>query len=155
MGENQVTTHSRRTVLAGITVLVGAVSGLAASDSVAGRGPVGWETDTVHEGYTRDTAPEEGGTITVEPRCGETCEVIRATGLSPECSGGEAELYVDLHGTEPTVWINPKDSRNADVRPGTYRVVNVESCERNESDSESETLYRVRFRAVERASAER
>ena len=149
VGENR-TTHSRRTVLGGIATLIGAAGGLAASGAAAGRGADARQgTDIVHEGYTLDAAPEEGGTITVEPRCGETCEVIRATGLSPECSGGESELYVDLYGTEPTVWINPSDSRNADIGPGTYRVTDVESCERNGSQSEGETLYRVRFEGAE------
>lgn len=132
---------SRRSVLRRTGALL--TSGLAVTETAAGRSAA-----DAHLGFTAGTEHDEGSTFTVEPWCDDDCEVIQATGLSPTCTGGEADLYVDLNGTDPSVWIRPGDGQG-EVRPGTYRVVAAERCERNAEEVDGADLYRVRFRNVE------
>ncbi|MFC4550781.1 MULTISPECIES: hypothetical protein [Halorussus] len=155
VGERQRSPYSRRDIVRRTAALVGVAGGLAGGSRPVARAAAEQSTETVHVGFTTGESPDEGGTITVDPRCeGRECAVIRATGFAPNCSGGEPKLYVDLYGTDPTVWINPKDGRNANIRPGDYRVVGVRDCgettvaygDSGDDASSPESLFRVEFR---------
>ncbi|USZ67476.1 hypothetical protein NGM10_12150 [Halorussus salilacus] len=132
---------SRRSVLRGATGLAGI--GLAGASASARTS----ETQSEEfEGFVCGSDPTEGETFTVEPRCDGDCEVIRATGLAPDCSGGREDIYVDLHGTDPTVWVTPTDDRTGAIRPGTYRFAGVERCGGAAPACDGDALHRVRFR---------
>ena len=133
---------SRRSVLkrtAGALALGG--GGLAVGGEVSAR-----QVDA-HRGVTCGDEHSQGSTFTVERRCeGTDCDVIRLTGLSAACAGDAERLYADLPGTEPTVWMAP---RNGEVPPGTYRVVRTERCEAAAGDCDGNDLYRLAFRPKE------
>lgn len=136
---------SRRRVLRGAAGLVGI--GLASAGSNAGTdSAAGSVQGDPFEGFVCGSEPTDGETFTVEPRCDGDCEVVRATGLAPDCSGGREDIYVDLHGTDPTVWVTPTDRRTGRIRPGTYRFVAVERCGGDAPACDGEALHRVRFR---------
>ncbi|WP_135853035.1 twin-arginine translocation signal domain-containing protein [Halorussus salinus] len=134
---------SRRNVLkrtAGALAVGG--GGLAASESALARRDSGR-----FAGVTCGTGHSEGTTFTVESRCeGEDCDVIRLNGLAPACVGEREEVYADLPGTEPTVWMNV---RAGEVPPRTYRVVETERCEPGAGECSDEDLYRLAFRPTD------
>jgi len=134
---------SRRSVLkrtAGALAVAG--SGLAASGDALAR-----QDSKQFSGVTCGTGYSEGSTFTVESRCnGEDCDVIRLNGLAPSCDGEREEVYADLPGTEPTVWMNV---RNGEIPPRTYRVVETERCEPGAGECSDEDLYRLAFRPVD------
>lgn len=160
MGERSKTPIARRTVLKQTTALAASGCLLGSATATANQQVEGVEEDggdekvegdeqgESHEGFTLGTAPAEDEPITVTPRCEAQaeCDTILLTGLSPACATDSSELFVDLHGTEPRVWINPQDPRNRGIRPGTYRVLDVRECEADASEANGNELYRVRFR---------
>ena len=164
VGEHSNTSMSRRTALKQATVLV-AGGGLFASSTVGASGTtpdggaatLGSDEATLaarqqeesHEGYTLGTAPDEDEPMTVEPRCeGEDCETILLTGLSPACATDSRELFVNLSGTEPRVWVAPREEQNRGIQPGRYSVLGVETCEASAQEANGNAVYRVRFRPV-------
>lgn len=139
---------SRRSVLRGTATALGVGAGLAGAGVTGARatsaGRASAQDDT-YEGLVCGAGLSDGETFTVEPRCDDGCEVIRATGLAPECSGGAEDLYVNLHGTDPTVWVTPSDRRVGSITPGAYRVVGAERCGGDAPACDGAALYRVRF----------
>ncbi len=134
---------SRRSVLkrtAG-ALAVGS-TGLVASEPILARRESGRFT-----GVTCGTGHSEGSTFTVESRCeGEDCDVIQLNGLAPACVGEREEVYADLPGTEPTVWMNV---RNGEIPPRTYRVVETERCGPGAGECSGGDLYRLAFRSAD------
>lgn len=141
---------SRRSVLRGTAAALGVGTGLAGT-GVTGAGAASGGRASGHsdpyEGFVCGAALVDGETFTVEPRCDDGCEVIRATGLAPDCSGGGEDLYVNLHGTDPSVWVTPTDRRVGSITPGTYRVLGAEPCGGDASACDGADLYRLRFRS--------
>ncbi|WP_162224355.1 hypothetical protein [Halorussus amylolyticus] len=158
-GTDESTRLSRRTVLratalAGIGLAGAGVSDARARTASGGRTASRARTERVtqtdpFEGYACGPGYAEGDTFAVTPRCGDDCEVIRATGLAPDCSGGDEALHVDLPGTDPVVWVATDDRRTGAIRPGRYRVVGVEACGGDAPACADEELHRVRFRELD------
>ena len=146
---------SRRSVLRGTAAALGVGTGFAgagaagagaASEGVRGGGRTSAQGDA-YEGFVCGAGLSDGDSFTVEPRCDDGCEVIRATGLTPDCSGGIEDLYVNLEGTDPTVWVTPSDRRVGSITPGTYRIVGAERCGGDAPACDGAALYRVQFRS--------
>ncbi|WP_225741242.1 hypothetical protein [Halorussus halophilus] len=156
VGEREATWTSRRSVLKQTTALVAGgcllgsgTVGADQRDDQRERGELAERQDQreeSHEGFTLGEAPAADELITVTPRCDEECDTILLTGLSPACATDSSELFVDLHGTEPRIWIRPQDPRNRGIVPGTYRVLDVQQCEADAPEANGNELYRVRFR---------
>lgn len=143
----------RRSVLKRTAGALGVGGGLATSGEVTAQQADDREESRVrdgadtYEGVACGDGYPEGDPLTVERRCnGTDCDTIRLTGLSPACADDGEQLFADLPGTEPTVWMNP---RNGEMPPGTYRVVRAERCERGAGECDGSDLYRLVFRPTE------
>lgn len=124
----------------------GALAVGGASLAVGTAGAATTQSDA-HEGIACGDDHSEGSTFTVAERCdGTDCDTIRLTGLSPACATEEKQLFADLPGTEPTVWMNP---RNGEIPPGTYRVIGAERCEQDAGECDGSDLYRLAFRLTD------